>query len=221
MQNSQINCKKTTTLEQFILIKKEVIVTKQEYSDQYLIKEYLAGDSNSIEKLINRYKDKVYTYILLMVKDEHLAEDIFQETFIKVIKSLHKGKYQESGKFVSWVIRIAHNLIIDHFRKNKQTKIYSNDEYEADIFNSQKFADNTIEDEMVNEQIVNDVRKLIDFLPEEQKEVVLLRHYGGLSFKEIAEQTNVSINTALGRMRYALINLRKFIEDRNLNLKAL
>ena len=196
-------------------------MANKEYSDQTLIKQYLDGDSTSIERLITRYKDKVYTYILLMVKDEHLAEDIFQETFIKVIKSLHRGKYQESGKFVSWVIRIAHNLIIDHFRKNKQTKMYSNDDYEMDIFNSQKFSDKTIEDEIVNEQIVNDIRKLINYLPEEQKEVVLLRHYGGLSFKEIANQTNVSINTALGRMRYALINLRKLIEDKNLNLKTI
>lgn len=195
-------------------------MAKQEYSDQQLIKEYLNGNTTSIERLINRYKDKIYTYILLMVKNEHLAEDIFQETFIKVIKSLHRGKYQESGKFVSWVIRIAHNLIIDHFRKGKQTRIYANEDYEMDIFNSKKFSDKTIEDKIVNNQIESDVRKLIEFLPEEQKEVVLLRHYGGLSFKEIAEQTNVSINTALGRMRYALINLRKLIEDKNMNLNT-
>jgi len=195
-------------------------LAKQENSDQKLIKEYLNGNTISIERLINRYKDKVYTYILLMVKNDHLAEDIFQETFIKVIKSLHRGKYQESGKFVSWVIRIAHNLIIDYFRKGKQTRMYANEDYEMDIFNSKKFSDKTIEDEIVNNQIESDVRKLIEFLPEEQKEVVLLRHYGGLSFKEIAEQTNVSINTALGRMRYALINLRKLIEDKNMNLNT-
>ncbi len=195
-------------------------MTKQDNSDQQLIKEYLNGNPTSIERLINRYKDKIYTYILLMVKNEHLAEDIFQETFIKVIKSLHRGKYQESGKFVSWVIRIAHNLIIDYFRKGKQTRMYANEDYEMDIFNSKKFSDKTIEDEIVNNQIESDVRKLIEYLPEEQKEVVLLRHYGGLSFKEIAEQTNVSINTALGRMRYALINLRKLIEDKNMNLNT-
>jgi RNA polymerase sigma-70 factor (ECF subfamily) len=119
------------------------------------------------------------------------------------------------------VIRIAHNLIIDHFRKNKQTRFYSNDDYEMDIFNSKKFSDKTIEDDIVKDQIVNDVKKLIEYLPEEQKEVVLLRHYGGLSFKEIAEQTGVSINTALGRMRYALINLRKLIDDKNLNLNVI
>jgi len=196
-------------------------VTKKENSDQKLIREYLDGNQTAIERLISRYKDKVYTYILLMVKNEHLAEDIFQETFIKVIKSLHQGKYQESGKFVSWVIRIAHNLIIDYFRKGKQSRIYSNDDYEMDIFNSQKFSEKTVEDRMVRNQIIDDVRKLIDYLPEEQKEVVLLRHYGGLSFKEIADQTNVSINTALGRMRYALINLRKLIKDKNLNLNTI
>ncbi len=195
-------------------------MAKKEYSDQELIKQYLNGDTTSIERLISRYKDKVYTYILLMVKNEHLAEDIFQETFIKVIKSLHRGKYQESGKFVSWVIRIAHNLIIDYFRKGKQTRMYANEDYEMDIFNSKRFSDKTVEDEIVNHQVESDVRKLIEYLPEEQKEVVLLRHYGGLSFKEIAEQTNVSINTALGRMRYALINLRKIIEDKNLNLNT-
>ncbi len=199
----------------------EVSVVTKENSDQKLVRQYLNGEQSSIEKLINKYKDKVYTYILLMVKNEHLAQDIFQETFIKVIKSLHKGKYQESGKFVSWVIRIAHNLIIDYFRKNKQTRFYSNDDYEMDIFNSQKFSDKTIEDDIVKDQIVNDVKKLIEYLPEEQKEVVLLRHYGGLSFKEIAEQTGVSINTALGRMRYALINLRKLIDDKNLNLNVI
>jgi len=153
-----------------------------------------------------------------MVKNEHLANDIFQDTFIKVIKSLESGKYKENGKFISWVIRIAHNLIIDHFRKEKQMKTYSNDEYETDLFNSNKFSDKTIEDNIIQEQVSNDVRKLVDFLPDEQKEVVLLRHYVGLSFKDIAEQTNVSINTALGRMRYALINLRKLIEEKNLSL---
>lgn len=199
----------------------EVSVVTKENSDQKLVRQYLSGEQSSIERLINKYKDKVYTYILLMVKNEHLAQDIFQETFIKVIKSLHKGKYQESGKFVLWVIRIAHNLIIDYFRKNKQTRFYSNDDYEMDIFNSQKFSDKTIEDDIVKDQIINDVKKLIEYLPEEQKEVVLLRHYGGLSFKEIAEQTGVSINTALGRMRYALINLRKLIDDKNLNLNVI
>ncbi|MFO7828949.1 MAG: sigma-70 family RNA polymerase sigma factor [Bacteroidales bacterium] len=188
------------------------------FSDHELVKQFVSDNQSGIETLIKRHKDKVYTYIFLMVKNEHLANDIFQETFIKVIKSLNSGKYQENGKFISWVIRIAHNLIIDYFRKEKQMKTYSNDEYETDLFNSNKFSDKTIEENIIHDQVCNDVRRLVDFLPEEQKEVVLLRHYMGLSFKDIADQTNVSINTALGRMRYALINLRKLIEEKNISL---
>lgn len=191
---------------------------KSKLTDHELVKKFIDGEQSSFEILISRHKDKVYTYILLMIKNEHLAHDIFQETFIKVVKSLHAGKYQENGKFVSWVVRIAHNLIIDHFRKEKQMKTYSNDEYETDIFNSPNFSDNTVEDDIIQDQIMSDVRQLVDFLPDEQKEVILLRHFMGLSFKEIADQTNVSINTALGRMRYALINLRKLVEEKNLSL---
>ena len=190
----------------------------QQHADQDLVKLFIQGDQNSIEVLINRHKNKVFTYIILIVKNQSLAEDIFQDTFIKVIKSLKEGKYKDNGKFVSWVIRIAHNLTIDHFRKEKQINTYSNEDYEADIFNSRKLSENTIEDIMVESQIIKEVRLLIDELPEDQKQVILLRHYGGLSFKEIAEQTDVSINTALGRMRYALINLRKLIEQKNLSL---
>ncbi len=187
-------------------------------SDQELIQQYLSGNNIAIEKLINRHRTKVFTYIVLVVKNQQLAEDIFQDTFIKVIRSLVDGKYKDNGRFVSWVIRIAHNLIIDHFRKEKQINTLSNDDYEADIFNSKKFSDQNIEDLMIKDQITNDVRQLIDELPEEQKQVILLRHYGGLSFKEIADQTEVSINTALGRMRYALINLRKLLTRRNISL---
>jgi RNA polymerase sigma-70 factor (ECF subfamily) len=190
----------------------------QQRSDQDLVKLFIQGDQSSIEVLINRHKNKVFTYIILIVKNQSLAEDIFQDTFIKVIKSLKEGKYKDNGKFVSWVIRIAHNLTIDHFRKEKQINTYSNEDYEADIFNSRKLSESTIEDIMVESQIIKEVRLLIDELPEDQKQVILLRHYGGLSFKEIAEQTDVSINTALGRMRYALINLRKLIEQKNLSL---
>lgn len=190
----------------------------QQYSDQELVKRFVQGDEPCIEVLINRHKNKVFTYIILIVKNQQLAEDIFQDTFIKVIRSLKEGKYKDNGKFVSWVIRIAHNLTIDHFRKEKQISTFSNDDYETDIFNSRKLADGTIEDILVESQIVREVKLLIEELPEDQKQVILLRHYGGLSFKEIAEQTGVSINTALGRMRYALINLRKLIEQKNLNL---
>jgi RNA polymerase sigma-70 factor (ECF subfamily) len=191
--------------------------TKQ-LSDQELVQAFLKGDETCIEILINRHRTKVYTYILLTIKNQALAEDLFQETFIKVIQSLRKNKYRDNGRFLSWVIRIAHNLIIDHFRKEKQLNSVSNDDTEIDLLNSQKFTDDNIEQLMVNDQIRRDLRKLINELPDDQKEVVLLRHFGELSFKEIADHTGVSINTALGRMRYALINLRKMINERNLIL---
>jgi RNA polymerase sigma factor (sigma-70 family) len=190
----------------------------QHQTDQELVQKFLGGDGSSIEALIKRHKNKVYTYIILTVRNQHLAEDIFQDTFIKVIKSLHEGKYRDDGKFLSWVIRIAHNLIIDHFRKEKQINTLSRKDYESDIFNTRRFSDGNVEDSIIREQITNDVRSLINELPDDQKQVILLRHYGGLSFKEIAEQTNVSINTALGRMRYALINLRKIIKEKNIIL---
>ena len=186
--------------------------------DYELVKQFMEGDSNSIEVLINRHKNRVFTYILLIVKDKQLAEDIFQDTFIKVIKSLKRGKYQEKGIFVSWVIRIAHNLIIDYYRKSKHLKTTSSEDGEMDVFNSKKLSEDNIEDIIIEEQISKDVRKIVELLPDEQKDVILLRHYGGLSFKEIADQTGVSINTALGRMRYALINLRKLIEENNIIL---
>lgn len=187
-------------------------------NDQELVQAYIQGDQAAIESLINRHRSKVYTYILLTIKNQQLAEDLFQETFIKVIQSLRGGKYRDNGRFLSWVIRIAHNLIIDHFRKEKQMNSVSNDDTEVDLFNSKKLSDDNIEELIINSQIKTEIRILINQLPDDQREVVLLRHYGGLSFKEIADQTDVSINTALGRMRYALINLRKLIEEKNLTL---
>ncbi len=187
-------------------------------NDNELVQRFIAGDQISLEILIQRHKGRVFSYILLIVKKHELAEDIFQETFIKVIRSLKKGKYTENGKFVSWVLRISHNLIIDHFRKEKLKGIVSNDSLDIDIFNSQKFSEETIEDQMVNTQILSEVKDLIKELPEDQQQVIVMRHYLDLSFKEIAEQTDVSINTALGRMRYALINLRKLVEKKNLIL---
>ncbi|MFC2118305.1 RNA polymerase sigma factor [Bacteroidota bacterium] len=187
-------------------------------SDYELVKQFVSGNKSSIDILIRRHKDRVFTYIMLIVKDQHLAEDIFQDTFIKVINSLRRGKYEDKGKFVSWVMRIAHNLTIDHFRKEKNLNTVSREDNEYDIFNSKRFAEFTREEELIEEQIHSDVRKLIDELPDDQKEVIMLRHYCGLSFKEIADQTEVSINTALGRMRYALINLRKLIEEKQLSL---
>ena len=187
-------------------------------NDQALVQAYIQGDQSAIESLINKHRSKVYTYILLTIKNQQLAEDLFQETFIKVIQSLRGGKYRDNGRFLSWVIRIAHNLIIDHFRKEKQMNSVSNDDTEVDLFNSKKLSDDNIEELIINSQIKTEIRILINELPDDQREVVLLRHYGGLSFKEIAEQTDVSINTALGRMRYALINLRKLIEEKKLTL---
>jgi len=190
----------------------------EDLSDNSLVKQFVDGDKSAIEILISRHKKRVFTYIVLIVKNHHLAEDIFQDTFIKVIRSLKTGKYVENGKFISWVLRISHNLIIDHFRKEKLLATTSNDETTIDLFNSPKYSDENIEDKLVFDEITCDVRNLIEELPDDQKQVIMMRHYQGLSFKEIADLTDVSINTALGRMRYALINLRKMIEKKNLSL---
>lgn len=188
------------------------------YSDYELIQKFIKGDESCIEQLIKRHKNKVFAYISLYIRDQALAEDLFQDTFMKVIQSVKAGKYQDNGKFISWVMRIAHNLIIDHFRRVKQMNTVSNDDYESDLFNSRKFAESTVEDDMIKKQIQKDVRKMIGQLPDDQREVVILRHYAGLSFKEIADITDVSINTALGRMRYALINMRKLMEEKKISL---
>nr|WP_321410064.1 sigma-70 family RNA polymerase sigma factor [uncultured Carboxylicivirga sp.] len=186
-------------------------------SDEELVKNFIAGNVSCIDILIDRHKAKVFSYIMMCVKQQELAEDIFQEAFIRVIKTLKKGNYSDTGKFSSWVMRIAHNLIIDHYRKQKNQVMISNDNYEFDLFNSTRFSDKSIEDKMVFEQILSEVNSLVKLLPDNQREVVEMRHYKGLSFKEIAEETNVSINTALGRMRYALMNLRRMMEERNLS----
>ncbi len=190
----------------------------QNLEDNVLVQQFIDGDQNSLEILISRHKKRVYTYILLIVKNQQLAEDIFQDTFIKVIKSLRRGKYQDKGKFVSWVLRISHNLVIDHYRKQKYQNTISNDDNEYDLLNSKNLAEDNIEDLLVQDQIKSHVRLLVDHLPDDQRNVVYLRHYCGLSFKEIADQTGVSINTALGRMRYALINMRRMIEEKQMNL---
>src|SRR5512133_74400 len=187
-------------------------------SDYELIQRFIKGDKLCFEHLIIRHKNKVFAYISLYIRDQALAEDIFQDTFLKVIQSVKSGKYVDNGKFISWVMRIAHNLIIDHFRRLKQMNTVSNDDYESDIFNSRKFAEDNVEDDMIKRQIQKDVRKMISHLPDDQREVVILRHYAGLSFREIAEITEVSINTALGRMRYALINMRKLMEEKKISL---
>jgi RNA polymerase sigma factor (sigma-70 family) len=187
-------------------------------SDYELILKFIDGEKLCFEELIHRHKNKVFAYISLYIRDQALAEDIFQDTFLKVIQSVKGGKYVDNGKFISWVMRIAHNLIIDHFRRIKQMNTISNDNYESDIFNSRKFAEDNVEDDMIKKQIQKDVRRMISHLPDDQREVVILRHYAGLSFKEIAEITEVSINTALGRMRYALINMRKLMEEKKISL---
>ena len=187
-------------------------------TDYELIQRFITGEQSCFDEIINRHKNKVFAYISMYIRDQALVEDIFQDTFLKVIQSVKSGKYYDNGKFLSWVMRIAHNLIIDHFRHTKQMNTMSNDDCESDIFNSKKFCDDNIEDSLIKRQIQKDVRMLIGQLPEDQKEVVILRHYAGLSFKEIADITDVSINTALGRMRYALINMRKIMEEKKISL---
>lgn len=187
-------------------------------SDKELIESYLSGNQNSLEKLIHRHKNKVFAYILMIVKDKQMADDVFQDTFIKVINTVNAGSYKEEGKFIQWVMRIAHNLIIDHFRKSKRIPVVDNNHDDFDIMDTLRITDPSIEEELVTDQIHKDVRALIEYLPPEQKEVLFMRHYYNMSFKDIAEQTDVSINTALGRMRYALINLRKLVKEHNVIL---
>ncbi|MDQ1152228.1 MULTISPECIES: RNA polymerase sigma factor [Sphingobacterium] len=187
-------------------------------SDQELIQMYVGGQESGLEALLNRYKSKIYTSIYMKVKDEYLAEDIFQETFIKIINTLKSGKYNEEGKFLPWAIRIAHNMIVDFFRKAKRApNIVNADGF--DIFEVLEFSDESAESKMLKKQVDVDLKKMIQKLPDDQKEVLIMRHFCDMSFKDIAEITEVSINTALGRMRYALSNLRKMIEGTDLTLQ--
>lgn len=187
-------------------------------SEKEIIRNYLNGNYSSLQTLIERHQSRLYSYIFLMVKDKQLADDVFQDTYVKVINTLKLGNYKDEGKFIQWVMRIAHNLIIDHFRKSKKIPFVESNNSDYDVFDTIRFTDPSVEEQLVTTQIHSDVRNLLHHLPEEQKEVIHLRCYAGLSFKEIAEQTEVSINTALGRMRYALINLRKLIEEKNIIL---
>lgn len=196
-----------------------MIQITQGASDQELLTAYLAGNKEAISQLINRHRERVYDYIRMMVKDGELADDIFQETFIKVVRVIDEGRYKESGRFLSWVMRIAHNQVIDHFRAEKQNPNINESNAGYDIIGSQRLTESSIEERLVGEQIEADLRRLVEELPEEQREVVRLRYYGSMSFKEIADHTGVSINTALGRMRYALINLRKMIKEKNIALE--
>lgn len=187
-------------------------------NDQELLKQYSVGNEDAISVIIDRYKVRVFNYIRNMVKSEAIADDIFQDTFIKVIKSLENNKYTDNGKLLSWILRIAHNQVIDYFRHNKQQNRVSTDVEHRDVLNDKRLVDNNIEDKLVSDQLKTDVRHLVDQLSEDQREVVVMRYYLGLSFKDIAEMTGVSINTSLGRMRYALINLRKLMEDKSIAL---
>ena len=187
-------------------------------SERELIRGFLSGDTSSLQTLIERHQNRLFSYIFLLVKDKQLADDIFQDTFVKVINTLKLGKYNDEGKFIQWVMRIAHNLVIDHFRKAKKIPFVESKNPDFDVFDTIQLTDPSIEERLVLRQIHSDVKNLLQYLPDEQKEVIQLRCYSGLSFKDIAEQTEVSINTALGRMRYALINLRKMIDEKNLVL---
>ena len=188
-----------------------------EANDAFLVKSYIEGDEYSLSILINRHQQRIYSFIFSKVFDKDIAEDIFQDTFIKVIRTLKRGKYNEEGKFLPWVMRIAHNLVIDHFRKNKRMPKFENSG-DFNIFSVLSDSDLNAEKQLIKDQIEADVQELIKELPEDQLEVLVMRIYKDMSFKEISERTGVSINTALGRMRYALINLRKVIEKHNLVL---
>ena len=187
-------------------------------SDRVLLNNYISGDRSAISELIERHASRVRNYIGMMVKDDDIANDIFQETFIKAVKVIDEGRYTDSGKFLSWVLRIAHNRVLDYFRREKVSKQVNESEAGYDVIGTLRFSEPTAEDEIVHSEMEQTIRDLIDLLPEEQQEVVRLRYYSKLSFQEIAEQTEVSINTALGRMRYALINLRRMIKENNIVL---
>lgn len=187
-------------------------------SDECLVNAYAKGNDNAFDTLLNRHKDRVYGYILHIVKNAELANDIFQETFVKIIMLIREGKYVDSGKFLAWANRIARNLIIDNIRQEKPGSVVSIDAEETDVLNRKDLSEVTIEDKLILSQIHTDVRRLIDALPETQREVIELRFFKDMSFKEIAAATGVSINTALGRMRYALIHLRKLSKEYNIAL---
>jgi len=188
-------------------------------TDQELISRYLNGSEAALEALIGRHKERVFIYIYSKVRDRQLAEDIFQDGFVKIVATLKAGRYNEEGKFLPWTMRIMHNLVVDYFRKANRIPTVDGGE-NFDVFDVIKREDPNIEETLVSNQIRDDIQALIELLPEDQKEVLRMRHYCDMSFKEIAEETNVSINTALGRMRYALINMRRLIEEKNVNLKV-
>lgn len=196
-------------------------MTNAVLTDQELIRQYLSGDEKSFETLLYRNKDRVFGYIISKVRDEELANDIFQEVFIKVIRTLKNGSYNEEGKFLPWVLTISHNMVVDHFRRQKKMRMISESSSKSEefnIFSVLKLSEKNVEDHMIKEQIESDVVRLVEFLPAEQRDVLQYRIFKGMSFKDIAEQEDISINTALGRMRYALINLRKLVEKHDVSI---
>jgi RNA polymerase sigma factor (sigma-70 family) len=188
-----------------------------ELTDQEIVADYLGGNANALSTLVTRYKDKIFTSIYLLVKDKYLAEDIFQDVFIRIIDTIRGGRYTDEGKFLPWAMRIAHNLCVDHFRKIKRNPTIKTSD-DRDIFDVLNFSENGVDTRIMNDQTSDKVRKMIDMLPEDQREVIILRHYADLSFKEIAELANCSINTSLGRMRYGLLNLRKMMTEKQIAL---
>ena len=187
-------------------------------ADEELVVMYAKGNNIAFDVLLNRYKSSVHSYIYYIVRDRDLTEDIFQETFVKVILTIKQGRYTENGKFKAWITRIAHNLIIDHFRQERNENTISNDEVEVDLFNDMRLCEKTVEDAMVETQVFSDVKKMVEYLPDNQREVLEMRYYQNMSFKEIADRTGVSSNTALGRMRYAILNMRRMAEENRIEL---
>ena len=192
--------------------------TLKQLADDALVTLYLEGNNSAFDILLERHKERLFNYIYFIVHSKEVAEDIFQETFVKAIVTLQQGRYTNDGKFAAWITRIAHNLVIDQFRNERNENLISNDETEVDLLNDAKLSEGTIENRMVNEQVLKDVRALIDELPDCQREVVFMRYYQDLSFKDIADITGVSINTALGRMRYAIINMRHIAAEKCISL---
>ena len=187
-------------------------------TDDALVNLYLQGNNQAFDELLNRHKERLYSYIYFIVRSRDVADDIFQETFVKAIVTLQQGRYNSDGKFSAWLTRIAHNLVIDQFRQERNENVISNDESEIDLFNNSAYSEGTIESRMVNSQVLKDVRRLVNSLPDNQREVIYMRYYQSLSFKDIAAITGVSINTALGRVRYAVMNLRRMAEEKNISL---
>lgn len=192
--------------------------TLRKMTDEELVVLYAEGNNAAFDVLLNRYKNSIHSYIYFIVRNRDLTEDIFQETFVKAIVTIKQGRYTENGKFKAWITRIAHNLIIDYFRQERAENTISNDDVEVDLFNNMKLCDGTVEDRLVNRQVLSDVKKLVKHLPDNQREVLEMRYYQDLSFKEIADITGVSINTALGRMRYAILNMRRMASENNIEL---